>query len=178
MVIDFFYCILIVLAIIKGFRRGFIVAIFSFFAVIIALAAAIKLSVVTANWIGKTTNSNSAWLPFIAFAIVFIGFVFLIRLVANIIQKSAEAVMLGMFNKIGGILLYACIYTMVFSIILFYATQIHFIQPETVKDSKTYGFIEPWGPTAINTFGEIIPWFKNLFLQLQKFFENIITTHT
>ena len=79
MVIDFFFCLLIIMAIIKGFRRGFIVAIFSFFAVIIALAAAMKLSVVTANWIGKTSNTNSAWLPFIAFALVFIGFIFFIN---------------------------------------------------------------------------------------------------
>lgn len=173
MVIDFFYCVLIVFAVINGIRRGLIVDVFSFFAIIIALAAAIKFSAIVAGWLGKTTGGASAWLPFISFALVIAGGIFLMRLAANIIQKSAETLMLGMINKIGGVLLYACVYTMVFSIILFYATQINLIQPEIVKDSKTYGFIEPWGPTAVNTFGEIIPWFKNLFVQLEKFFENI-----
>lgn len=56
MVIDFFYCVLIVFAVINGIRRGLIVAVFSFFAIIIALAAAIKFSAIVAGWLGKTTG--------------------------------------------------------------------------------------------------------------------------
>ena len=178
MIIDFFYIILLLLAAINGFRRGLIVAVFSFFAIIIALAAAMKFSTIVAGWLGLNTQITTAWLPFLSFALVIIGFIFLIRLVANIIQKSAEALMLGIVNKVGGIILYIAIYTMVFSIILFYASQIHLLQPETIRDSKTYGFIEPWGPWAINTFGEIIPWFKNLFTQLESFFDTVAHSHT
>ena len=42
-----------VLALIKGYRRGFIVAVFSLIAIIVGLAAAIKLSTVVAGRIGQ-----------------------------------------------------------------------------------------------------------------------------
>ena len=42
MAIDIIFLVLLAMAAFKGFRRGFIVAIFSFLAIVIGLAAAIK----------------------------------------------------------------------------------------------------------------------------------------
>jgi membrane protein required for colicin V production len=33
--------------------------------------------------------------------------------------------------------------------------------------------VAPWGPKVIDNLGKIIPVFKDLFLQLQSFFENL-----
>jgi membrane protein required for colicin V production len=46
MILDLVFAVLIILAIIKGYQRGLIVGIFSLIAIIIGLAAAIKLSAV------------------------------------------------------------------------------------------------------------------------------------
>lgn len=173
MLIDILFAVLLLLSIFKGYQRGLIVGLFSLVAVIIGLAAAMKLSTVAAAYLGKEVNISGAWMPVISFAIVFIIVVLLIRWGANAIQKTVELVMLGWLNKIGGIIFYAAIYTIVFSVLLFYAVQIKMLQPETIEKSLTYSFIQPWGPKAINGIGRIIPVFKDMFRELEQFFGGV-----
>ena len=173
MFIDLLFAVLIVLAIFKGYRRGLIVGLFSLVAVIIGLAAAMKLSTVAAGYIGKAVKISDAWMPVISFAIVFIIVVLLVRLGANAIEKTVELVMLGWLNKIGGIILYVIIYTTVFSVLLFYAGQMKLLQPETIQQSITYSYIQPWGPKAINGLGTIIPVFKDMISELEQYFSGV-----
>ena len=173
MIIDIIFVILIVLALIQGYRRGFIVAVFSLVAIIVGLAAAIKLSAIVANRLGHQVKVSDKWLPVISFAIVFIVVVLLIRLGARAIQKLTEAMMLGWANRLGGILLYAVIYIVIFSVLLFYANQVKIIKPDTIKASVSYSFIQPWGPKAIDGFASTIPLFRDMFTQLEGFFSRI-----
>ena len=171
MVLDIFFIIILVFAVIKGFQRGLIVGIFSFVAVIVGLAAAIKLSAVMADYLGETTNVSKQWLPVLSFLIVFIVVVLLIRFGANLLQKSVEAVMMGWANRLGGIIFYVAIYTIVYSILLFYATQLKLLSPETAEKSVVYGVIAPWGPGIIDAIGSVLPFFKDMFKELENFFE-------
>ncbi len=173
MLIDLLFGVILVLAIFKGYKRGLVVGLFSLVAVIIGLAAAMKLSAVAAVYIGKAVNVSAAWMPVVSFIVVFILVVLLIRLGANAIEKTIEIAMLGWLNKIGGIVLYAVIYTIVFSVLLFYAEQVKLLQPATIEKSVTYSFIQPWGPRVINGIGSVIPVFKDLFGQLEQFFDGI-----
>ena len=88
MIIDIIVAMILILAVIKGFRQGLIVALFSVIAFIVGLAAAMKLSVVVAGYIGKAVNVSDKWLPIISFAVVFLIVVLLVRLGAKFIQKS------------------------------------------------------------------------------------------
>jgi membrane protein required for colicin V production len=173
MIIDLIFAVLMVLALIHGYRRGLIVAIFSFIAIIVGLAAAIKLSAVVAKHLGHAVKISDKWLPVISFIIVFVVVILLIRLGAKAIQRITETVMLGWVNRLGGIIFYAAIYTTVFSILLFYAGQIRIIKPETMQASVTYPFIQPWGPKAIDGLGAVIPFFKDMFTDLEQFFSGV-----
>lgn len=181
MLIDIILVVLLVLAIIKGYQRGLIVGVFSLLAIVIGLAAAMKLSTVVAGYIGKAIKISDAWLPVISFAVVFILIVLLVRLGANMLQKTVEISMLGWVNRLGGILFYLAIFIIVYSIILFYAEQVKLIQPETIKDSVTYSYIQPWGPKVIDGFATVVPVFKDMFTDLQSFFDGVAqkisTTH-
>ncbi|HKZ65258.1 MAG TPA: CvpA family protein [Chitinophagaceae bacterium] len=173
MFLDLIFVVILILAVIKGYQRGLIVGIFSFIAVIIGLAAAIKLSTVVAGYIGDTIKVSDEWLPVISFAVVFILVVLLIRLGANMIQKTVEISMLGWVNRLGGILLYIAIYGMVYSVVLFYADQLKLLQPDTIEKSATYSYIQPLGPKVINGFASIVPVFKGMFTELQSFFDGV-----
>lgn len=161
------------MAVIKGLSRGFVVALFSFFAIIIGVAAAMKFSYLVANWLQQSFAINGAWLPILSFGIVLIGVIFLVRWVANLIQAALTIAMLGWLNKLGGVILYLFIYLFVYSIVLFYLTKLHFIGPETIAGSNTYNLIEPFGITAIDILGSILPIFKDIFQQLSIFFESL-----
>ena len=173
MIIDIIVVIILIWGIIKGIRQGLIVAFFSVIAFIVGLAAAMKLSVVVAGYIGKNVNVSEKWLPIISFAVVFLIVVLLVRLGAKFIQKSVELALLGWVNRLGGILLYCGLYILIFSIVLFYAEQLNLVKPETIKQSVTYEYIQPWGPKLMDGLGKIIPVFKGMFEDLEDFFDGV-----
>ena len=173
MFLDIILAVILILAIIKGYQRGLIVGVFSLVAIVIGMAAAIKLSAVVAGYIGKAIKVSDTWLPVISFAVVFIIVVLLIRLGANMLQKTVEIALLGWVNRLGGILLYIAIYLIVYSVIIFYAEQVKLLQAETIQKSATYAFIQPWGPKVIDGFASIIPVFKDMFAELQSFFGGV-----
>lgn len=173
MLLDIIFAVLIVLAALQGYRSGLIVGLFSLVAVIIGLAAAMKLSAVVAGYIGRNVNVSEEWLPLISFVVVFLIVVLLIRWGAKAIERTAEIAMLGWVNKLGGIVFYVALYTIVFSVLLFYAENMQLLQPETINKSVTYSFVQPWGPKVINGMGAVIPIFKDMFAELEKFFEHV-----
>lgn len=177
MIIDIIFLLLLLFAVIKGISRGFIVAVFSFIAIIIGVAAAMKLSYMVASWLQHSFNTNGKWLPIISFIIVLLGVILLVRWVANLIQAAINIAMLGWLNKLGGVILYLFLYLFIYSIFLFYLTEMNFIKLETIKASHAYPLIEPFGPKAIDIVSSVIPVFKNIFQQLSDFFGNIAANH-
>ncbi len=174
MLIDIIAVILLILAVFKGFRKGLIVAVFSFLGFVIGLAAALKLSTVMASYIGDNVAVSQRWLPFLAFIIV----VVLIRLGAKLLQGAVQMALLGWVNQVGGALFYIIIYSFIYSIILFYATQLALIKQATIQASVTYGFMEPFGSKIIDALGSVIPWFKNMFEELLQFFDAVADNKT
>jgi membrane protein required for colicin V production len=173
MTIDIIFLILLLLAIFKGLQRGLIVAVFSLFALMAGLAAAIKLSAVVADYLKHNTHVPSKWLPVLAFALVFIAVILIVRWAAALIKTAINFALLGWIDKLGGVLLYALIYITVYSVLLFYATNLHIIPSDVISSSITYKFVEPWGPVVINSIGRIIPIFKNMFADLESFFSHL-----
>lgn len=173
MLIDVIFIVLLIAAIVKGYSNGLIIAVFSLLALFIGIAAALKLSVVTAHWLKDGIHVSAKWLPVIAFAVVFIVVVLLVRLGAKALEKTAEMVMLGWVNKLGGIILYIVLYTLIYSVLLFYATKLDVLSRENIASSKTYDYIMPLAPKAMNAAGALVPVFKDMFQQLEDFFAGI-----
>lgn len=170
MIIDIAFVIVMLLAIFKGLSKGLILGIFSLLAFIIGLAAALKLSVVVADWLKDSAGSFSKWLPLISFMLVFIAVIFLVGLLARVIKKTMQFAMLGWLDSLGGMLLYLVIYTIIFSILLFFAEKLFLLQPSTIRESNLYTYVSPWGPKVMDSLGKIIPVFKDMFTELQDFF--------
>lgn len=110
MPIDIIFAIIMVFAIYRGYTRGLIVALFSLVAAVLGLAAALKLTAITALYVQEHWEMHSRWLPVICFVCLFLGVILLVRLGAGALQKLVELVMLGWLNKLGGILLLSLIH--------------------------------------------------------------------
>src|SRR5437868_2244441 len=115
MVIDIIFLLVMVMAIFKGFRKGLVLGIFSLLIFMIGLAAALKLSAVVASHF-KDAGSLTKWMPVLAFILVFVVVALLVSLGARLIKKGLQLAMLGWIDSLGGIILYICIYTIIFSI--------------------------------------------------------------
>ena len=173
--IDIIFAILILIAIFQGYRKGLIIALFSIVAFIVGIAAALKLSAAVAGYLHNNINISAKWLPFISFMLVFLAVAFLVNLGAKLIEKSFEMALLGWVNRIGGILLFVVLYMIIFSVFLFYAEKIHLFDEATIQSSRSFPFVKPWGPKVIDSFAKIIPVFKDMFTQLETYFESLST---
>lgn len=173
MIIDLIGVVLLVIAVVKGYRRGLIVSVFSVIALIVGLAAAIKLSAVVAGYIGHTVKVSEKWLPVIAFLVVLVIVVVLINLVGKSLQAMVESVMLGWVNRIGGVVFYVLFYLLLYSILLFYATELGFLKHETIRESVSYERIAPLAPGTMELLGRAIPWLRDMFDELKAFFEGV-----
>ncbi len=171
--IDILFGIMMIFAIIKGYRKGLIIAFFSMIALIVGLAAALKFSAILATVLENHVSKHTSWIPVVSFILVFTLAVILVNWGAKLIEKAFEVAMLGWFNKAGGIVFYALIYTIIFSVFLFYAETIHLFKPDTLQSSKVYPYVQPLGPKVIDGFGKIIPVFKDMFKELEAFFGNV-----
>ncbi|RAJ10471.1 membrane protein required for colicin V production [Chitinophaga skermanii] len=171
--IDIIFAIIVAFAIYKGYTRGLIVAVFSFLAVIFGLAAALKLSAAAADYLQHHSGYPSRWWPMVAFVVVFIGVALLVRLGATFLEKVVEIGLMGWVNKLGGILLYTLLFTIVYSVLLWMANQMYWLSPEVKLQSVIYPHIEQLGPTVINTCGSWMPIFRDMFGTLQSFFEHV-----
>lgn len=173
MLLDAVALLLVVMVLFKGLRKGFIVAFFSFLAFIIGLAAALKLSAMVANYLGESLSLSHKWLPFLAFGLVFIAVALLIRIGAKLLEGAVELVMLGWLNKLGGVLFYLLIYLIIYSILLFYAENLHLLTEKAEKSSIVYPYIHSLAPSVMHIVGMVIPWFKDTFTDLLRFFQNV-----
>ena len=173
MLIDIVSLLLLVLAVFKGLRKGLIVALFSFLAFVLGLAAALKLSTAMAGYIGQNVAVSQRWLPFVAFLVVFLLVVLLVRLGARLLQGAVQMVMLGWANRLGGVLLYGFLYFFIWSILLFYAAQLGLLKPAVLQASVTYPYIAPFAPALIDGLGAVLPFFRNMFDELLQFFDAV-----
>ena len=173
MAIDVLFIIFLLLAIFRGLRHGFIIAVVSLVAWIIGIAAAIKLSAVAASYGRTHMHLPPRWLPVLAFFLVFLVVVLGLHAIAKLIEKAVDLAMMGWLNKLIGVLLYAFLYITTLSVMLFYAVQIHLISSHTLSASVTYPYIRPWGRVVIDEFGKFVPWFEGMFAQLEDFFGQI-----
>src|SRR5438309_7623343 len=110
MLIDTVALVLLLMAVFKGLRKGLIIAVFSFVAFIVGLAAALKLSSVVAGYLGSQVSVSQRWLPVLAFALVFLAVALLVRLGARMLEGAVKLAMLGWLDKLGGVLFFLLIY--------------------------------------------------------------------
>lgn len=170
--IDLLFLLIMIAAIIKGAIRGIVLALFSFIGWFIGLAAALKLSAVVAVYLQDHTNIDAKWLPLLSFLFVFVLVVMLVQWAGKALEGILNLTLLGWVNKLGGALLYAGMYTLIFSILLFYADKMHFINEDTLAASRVHAATAGLAPAIIEGIGALIPALKETFHQLEEFFEN------
>lgn len=173
MLIDILLLLLLAFATFKGYQRGLIVGVFSLIALVVGMAAAMKLSVVATAYLQSYFHWEGRWVPPISFLLVFVLVVVLIRLGANALEKGAQLITLGWVNTLGGILFYWIIFLFAYSVLLFYAVQFPFFTVELLTSSYSYSCLKPIGPWVIEGYAKLFPIFKGMYQDLQHFFEQV-----
>ena len=143
MVIDLLFLGMMAIAVFKGLRNGLIVAIFSIVGWILGLIAAFKFSDVAARYLEGTLHLSTRTLHIVSFVLVFLLVMLLVNLGAKLIEKTFQLALLGWANRLGGIFFYVLLYTLIFSVMIYFAGRVKLISEETIASSRVYPWIEP-----------------------------------
>jgi membrane protein required for colicin V production len=163
MALDILFCLLIFWACFKGYNKGLFVAAFSFAGIIIGLVVAFKISATVTEWLSQYTHIETSWMPLVSFFVIIIAILLLSKILAGILQKGMEFMLIGWINRLGGVLFYVLVYTVLLSIFLFFAEKLQLFKAHTLAESKCYPFIKPIGTMIIHNAGKIVPAINNMF---------------
>lgn len=173
MILDVIGLILIILFFIRGYMRGIILAAFSVIAVLLGALCALKLSHTFAAYLLAKGYITSGWVQVISYVLLFVVVVLAVRLIANLLQKAIEGLMLGFANRVIGGVLYAFLGLVLWSSLLWIAAKMNIIAPETINTSKTYSLVAGIAPWFWEQAGKLIPFVKDTFSSLEHFFDTI-----
>ena len=166
MAIDIVALFLLVLAFYKGWTKGLVMAVFTFVSYILALIIAFKFSGwVATHYLQDLGEGGGRWSAILAFLLVMVIVMIAVRITGKVIEKSLELMLMGVFNKLAGILLFSVIYFTIYAILLIYASRFEIIGKSVVGASRTGEILLNWGAKVIDMFAVWIPELNNLFKQ-------------
>jgi len=160
--IDVILGLLLIFSVIGGFKNGLITEIASLAALILGIWGAIHFSYITTELLIKYFDLNSDYLNIISFGVTFIVIVILVHIVGNVVNNMFDSMMLGVVNKLGGMVLGLARSILFLSIVLLVFDKIdndvQIIPEETKAKSRMY---EPIRNIAPSIFPFIDIWNDN-----------------
>lgn len=139
--IDVLISILLIWALIKGFRKGFIIELASLLALVLGIFGAIKFADFTAAYLSESVNLPEDYTPLIAFALTFIVIVVGVHFLARLIQGFVKMIALNIFNRIAGAIFSAGKSLLILCFVLFFVESIDQstkIIPKKVKQNSFF----------------------------------------
>ncbi len=121
----------------------------------------------------SSTNLQSGWAQLVSYMILFVLVVLIVRLVASLIQKSVDAIMLGTINRLIGGVLYAFLGAVLWSSFLWIGGHMGLVGPETIAASKTYPYLSALAPWFFEQVARLLPFAKDTFSNLEHFFDTV-----
>ena len=148
--LDLILGILLLLAAINGFAKGFVEELAGLIGLILGIWIAIHFSDIVANFLSENLHWDIKQLSIIAFIITFIIVVILVQIIGSVISKMVKAVHLGFLNRLAGVALGLAKGALILSVVLIIFNKIdkdvHIISQETRADSRLFEPIMNFAP--------------------------------
>ena len=152
---------ILIIALLKGYKNGFIRALISFFSLFIGLILAFQFAGWVASQLKEHTKIASHWLPFISFLFILILVLIVLKWTASLLQQTAEWLMLGWLNKLLGIVLYGFIYFTMLSATIYFLQILGVIEVEKMKETYSYTWLQKWWPFCMEKMAVWLPSIKS-----------------
>jgi membrane protein required for colicin V production len=170
--IDLVLLLPLALAVIAGFRKGFIIEIASLLAFVLAIIACLKLTHKLME-LAEPYTGHSKWLPFICYLLVFVLVYILVLWIGKILEKVIKIIQLGALNRALGILFSLLKMCIMISLFFWLADMIHLIPKSTENQSYIYKALHGFATGFIGWLSDYLPWVKGEIDQIEAFFGNL-----
>ena len=162
---DIIFLGVIGLAAYRGFKKGFIIELFTFLALFAGLYAGIHFSDYMAKILHDDLGVESEYMPSISFTVTFLLIGAMVYFAGKTIEKVVKAVQLSMLNKLGG-MAFSIIKAVFFlgagvMLLQSYDEKGEFIGEETKQGSLLYQPLEKTMKVCMPAFEESTMFVKN-----------------
>lgn len=180
-IIDIISLIPVLLYMIAGFRNGIIREIFGIIALFLGILSVLHLSNSVLNKITTVEELQSPYLPLVVYALVFLAVFVGLVLLGRLLEKVLKTAQLNFVNRLLGLIAGLLKATLVVSLFVWLIDKAELFD-ETVKaESYAYQYIKDVVPKILLIIGELIPWLKELVVNIEEYFgiiaSNIDRTH-
>lgn len=155
-IIDILIGIPLLWAMVKGFKNGLIFEVATLVALVLGIYGAIHFSDFTAQFIRDRFNYNSEYLGYIAFGVTFIAIVIIVNVIGKLFNSLIEAIALGMFNRILGMLFGLLKGIIIIGIVVYFVNYLdkkfNFISDEKKESSYLYEHMKTVSETMFELF--------------------------
>lgn len=141
----------------QGYERGIISTLINLMIYIFGFVLAFKLAPFTANVMQGMFHSQNPSIYLGAFVFNIVAIMFIARQFARMLEGGLRVFYLGIFNKVAGGVLMGFFTIVVYSVLVWFAVKVQFINEETLRDSKTYIFLQPLPTKAKETAIRVKP---------------------
>lgn len=138
--IDLFVIVLLAYAVFKGITTGLMLQASSLAAIVLGIYAAIKLSGITANFIGGRINVNEEMLFLISLAATFIGVFIVVNLIGHALDKFLKVIQLSFLNKLLGLVFSVFKTAIILGIVFAFADRIDYKYPFLPEGTRENSF--------------------------------------
>jgi len=162
--LDFILVIILIIGAAGGYQKGFLYSLFSLLAVFLGVLGGFKLMGIVMVRLSHHLDMDNRILPYVAFAIVFLLIVIIVRLVGSLLRASLEKSVFGQADQVAGAALGALKTVFMLSVIFWILDSVSFQLPGHWQDnSALYGFTANFAPKTTQWIGEYVPAFSGVF---------------
>lgn len=171
---DIILIIILLFGAFRGFQKGFILEIVSFFAFFLAILGGFKLLDLGISLLEPYRENLGSFLPVAAFIVVFVLILIALNVAGRIFKKIIHFTFLGSFDSLAGAVVGILKIALFLSILNWGFVKMGFEFPEKLsEESFIYAYIAVLAPKVGQLFIAIFPSFDNLFEKVGNFLKSI-----
>jgi membrane protein required for colicin V production len=169
--LDIIFLVLLIIGAYSGYKRGFILEIIGFIALLLGLYGALKLLNWSVGIVFRIFPDSGNFMPFIMFLIIFIFIIILVNLLGRILKKFIDMTILGAFDNIAGAILGFFMWALLISFLLWILNQANIHIPENqIHKSYIYPHIVNMAPTIGGYLSSLFPFAESLIKEVKDIF--------
>lgn len=157
----------------QGYSRGIITTVFTVFSILFGLVAAFKLTPGAARML-ETAFKIDQTLSFpVGFLATLVLSLLLIRMIGQFIEKGLQKANLNFINQTAGGILLASLYTLLYSVLLWFGVSSTVVTVETSNQSITYPYIKDFPEKMKGVYAYVKPAFQDFWQESVHFLDKL-----
>jgi len=163
-VLDLILAFLFIMGMVSGYKKGFLVSLFSLLAIFFGIVLGFKLMGAAMLTLDEHYNINEKILPYAAFGLVFVIVLIVVNLLGKLLKSSLDKTLLGSADQWAGSVmgLFRTIFMVSVGLWIFDALSLQLPERWT-ENSWLFPFTSRFAPEVTHWIGEFFPSFKDIF---------------